>query len=621
MRPLSHCVGASAIDLGRAVPLGQVDKVILQSEICWIGPGAFGKPVQTSLPSTVSASMIISELVLRRLNQDYLLPSVQREFVWGRKERKIEKLFDSILQEYPIGSIMIWPIIKDSTTNAVSLDVYQFVTDYDEDDPHNQPAGLNGKTQIRLVLDGQQRLTALNIGLIGSYSFTRYGRRRREKLYIDLFADLDQADDNPADMKYDLRFFERAPDGRDTCWFEVGKVLDDAGSGTEPFKKKHRPFIVSKCNGDVDLEEQALSILGLIHQVICRSHTIHEIEVATSDEEKILNIFVRTNDGGVQLQKSDLLLSFMESEKSLFRPAGARREVNDFVDRLNEERVAKPDFGISKDDVLKAALVLTGANVRYQLQNFSKTNLQTIDAQWPQIKQYLEMAVLLLARYGFSAKNLVSKNAVIPLALYMKHHASSTSFVDSQGQNDLNVKQQLIKWLINALLTGLFGASSDTTLTQIRKDIIAGTNLSVTTKLQAEDIDRIIAKEGYNSRYSHLVLMLICSEHHWDRCHQDHLFPASKFTDDELSAEGIPQADWALFKKNANTLGNLHLLSPSVNIVKSASSFIDWSNKQNDALFDRSLVPRNMDLSFSNFPNFVAERTKLIRGRLEKLLC
>lgn len=55
--------------------------------------------------------MKISEIVAK-LNNVYFLPSIQREFVWlkNRKDQRIEKLFDSILQKYPIGNIMTWQV-------------------------------------------------------------------------------------------------------------------------------------------------------------------------------------------------------------------------------------------------------------------------------------------------------------------------------------------------------------------------------------------------------------------------------------------------------------------------------------------------------------------------------
>jgi len=114
--------------------------------------------------------MKISDLVLNGLNKSYFLPFIQREFVWERSENRIEKLFDSLLQDYPIGAIIVWNIMKKIDQEHLTWEVYKFFDNYDEDNPHSDPKNLNGITQLKLVLDGQQRLTALNIGLQGSYS-------------------------------------------------------------------------------------------------------------------------------------------------------------------------------------------------------------------------------------------------------------------------------------------------------------------------------------------------------------------------------------------------------------------------------------------------------------------
>ena len=37
---------------------------------------------------------------------DYVLPAIQREFVWSGDQ--ISQLFDSVLREYPIGTFLFW---------------------------------------------------------------------------------------------------------------------------------------------------------------------------------------------------------------------------------------------------------------------------------------------------------------------------------------------------------------------------------------------------------------------------------------------------------------------------------------------------------------------------------
>ena len=115
------------------------------------------------------------------INKDYFLPAIQREFVL--EPRQIEVLFDSILGDYPIGSFLFWRVEE---KNKDEWTTYEFIRQFDKAKPHNPEATLKGITRdIFLVLDGQQRLSSLFIGLKGSYRFFHY-RWRSTKLYLNL---------------------------------------------------------------------------------------------------------------------------------------------------------------------------------------------------------------------------------------------------------------------------------------------------------------------------------------------------------------------------------------------------------------------------------------------------
>ena len=106
--------------------------------------------------------------ILKRLNVNYFLPAIQREYVW--RPDQIVQLFDSIMRNYPIGSFLFWEL---NPENRNKWDVYQFVQYYKQDETHNDPANTDGVQQLTLVLDGQQRLTSLLIGLKGTYTIKK----------------------------------------------------------------------------------------------------------------------------------------------------------------------------------------------------------------------------------------------------------------------------------------------------------------------------------------------------------------------------------------------------------------------------------------------------------------
>ena len=95
-------------------------------------------------------------------SNEYVLPAIQREFVWDSGQ--IESLFDSLVRGYPIGTFLFWQIKPE---HLGDFQFYNFMDRYHERDyRRNEAINLIGDQRVIAVLDGQQRLTALNIGLI-----------------------------------------------------------------------------------------------------------------------------------------------------------------------------------------------------------------------------------------------------------------------------------------------------------------------------------------------------------------------------------------------------------------------------------------------------------------------
>ena len=103
-------------------------------------------------------------------NRKYLLPAFQREYVW--KENQVETLFDSLMRGYPISSMLFWKV---TGTAKSSWRFYRFLDTYVERHKiHNDVVDTSSANDFFAVLDGQQRLTSLNIGLYGTYASHEY---------------------------------------------------------------------------------------------------------------------------------------------------------------------------------------------------------------------------------------------------------------------------------------------------------------------------------------------------------------------------------------------------------------------------------------------------------------
>ena len=118
--------------------------------------------------------------------QKYVLPSIQREFVWDPEQ--IETLFDSLMRDYPISTFLFWKVDK---TRIQDFQFYTFLKNYHEKSGrHNQKADLGDDEDVIALLDGQQRMTSMYLALRGTYAhkipYLRWENERAfpEKNYI-----------------------------------------------------------------------------------------------------------------------------------------------------------------------------------------------------------------------------------------------------------------------------------------------------------------------------------------------------------------------------------------------------------------------------------------------------
>jgi Protein of unknown function DUF262 len=173
----------------------------------------------------------IGETIKRLQSHDLVLPAIQREFIW--KDHQIETLFDSLMRGYPIGSFLSWAVQKET---AKKFRFYDFIKDYHEwTNPHCKVLDLANEEGASAILDGQQRLTALNVGLRGSFADRTSGAWRYKaasypvrRLYLNV---MKLADENEDGRVYDFRFLSDAKrktfeDEPEIHWFPVNLCYD-----------------------------------------------------------------------------------------------------------------------------------------------------------------------------------------------------------------------------------------------------------------------------------------------------------------------------------------------------------------------------------------------------------
>jgi uncharacterized protein with ParB-like and HNH nuclease domain len=276
------------------------------------------------------------------MNTEYYLPAIQREFVWHQDQ--IIKLFDSIMRGYPISSFLLWAVKEPNYNN---YDIYSFIENYNEGVTHHEKAPTDGFKQVTLVLDGQQRLTSFLIGLKGSYSIRKKHSRIKQKitqrLYLDLLKDPAEVKDNDEDgIHYGFEFLEDAPiaDGIH-YWFRVGRILEcDNPDKFQNFKYEE----IENLPDDKTIGERKTfqKNLDRLYQAIWKDAVISYYIEQDQDENRVLDIFIRANEGGTKLSKSDLLLSMVTLK---WEKINAKDEIYEFVDLLNKDLLRQNNFG------------------------------------------------------------------------------------------------------------------------------------------------------------------------------------------------------------------------------------------------------------------------------------
>lgn len=392
--------------------------------------------------------------IIRRVNTDTYLPAIQREFVWGPD--RIARLFDSIMADFPIGSFLFWSLEQ---KNKSEWPIYEFIRDFDAESPHNPGANVHGITKdITLVLDGQQRITSLFVGLRGSYRHFYY-RWRKTHLYLNLLKPPVPNEDYPEELTYGFAFRENAESTDETSqlWYRVGRILDfeDAEDAKSDMK-------TSLTGLTEEQRENANKLIGRLHNRIHTTLVGNYYQERSQDYDKVLQAFVRANSAGKSLEYSDLLLATATAK---WETLDARSEIYDFTDALNDIGTG---YNFGNDFVLKACLYLTESlPIQYKVKNFTKTNLRMIEMNWEQIKTALATTVRLVSRFGFSAKNIVAPFALLPIALFLKIRGNR-AFDTSTNSTDSCVQTDIRRWFVLSTIKNAFGSSSDTTLTRLR---------------------------------------------------------------------------------------------------------------------------------------------------------
>ena len=578
--------------------------------------------IQSGFKYPISISDAIANIESRK----FLLPAIQRKFVWSSGQ--IEVLFDSIMRDYPINSFMMWNVTSEKTKNSYKF--YEFLKEYRAFFKDENPFfNTRGYADFMAIIDGQQRLTSLYLGLKGTYAYKMPRKWWKDnedclptrKLYLNLTSALPKDDDRK--MTYNFGFLSQ-PEVNKLSQSEDLFLVNDIYLYQD--QDALEDYMSDRNWKDVTDVKFAKKTLRKLREVVFKDKLINYYQEENQDIDIVLDIFIRTNSGGEPLSFSNLLMSITTANWK----KDARKEFKILIDAVYAN-----NFIISADLILKCCLVLFNDNIKFQVANFDAQSVSVFDDNWERIKKCIEVTFELLKKWGFNDSSLRAKNAVIPIVYYIYHNEIEDEIC--KDIKHIEEKNAIRKWLCISLLKGVFGGQSDSVLTGIRKVLKSNfkkqifpfeqikaefaSNDAKSLTLSDEVIDDIL-KTQKDAPNSYAILALLYSHLRYDSIayHKDHLHPAAKFC--KLKESDFSSKENYDFYRNAehwNSILNLQLLDGSTNESKNDEDLSEWVKNKNIDLKSH-LIPEGVSLDFKDFRIFIEKRKELLATTIKAIV-
>ncbi len=359
------------------------------------------------------------------------------------------------------------------------------------------------------------------------------------------------------------------------------------------------------------IKGNALDLLEKLKDAFHTKQLISFFEEKEKNLNKVLNIFIRVNSGGVKLSYSDLLMSILTASFS----SDIRGRMHELVDALKEEGF--PNVG--QDQVLKTCLLLVGKDTTFELKNFNKKNIKEIEENWEKITKSIYIAAELLKTFGY-AGYLGSAYILSTLAY----------FYFLKQKMDENDKKQALKFVRNAQITSYFTPSTDTKLSIIAHSIKEARafeafnhNLAkhqtCPLKITNDAIEEMMRSSSHARVFPILKILYPNLNYKTTTFHIDHIYPKSKFNEKNKKLDKD-------FYECGNHLYNLQLLEDAENQAKKDKDPEIWLKEEykNEQAIEeykkRNYIDPTLKLEWENIKEFREKREEAIIKKLKEVL-
>lgn len=550
--------------------------------------------------------------------EELVLPVVQRDFVWSME--KIQLLFDTLLKGDSFGGIMT---IKDLKGKKPIFYFRQFIKNYQKGKNSSSKDIDKLKHNISYVVDGQQRLSAFYIGIIGDYD--------NKTLHLDLLSEIEHKNfnltftQNQNNLKETIDNFNGTEKIR-TFWYSVPELyrkIEECGADYHNVYDEITDDYTEKEFTENELSRIKRNIENITNQIFNFSNIgICEVRIDRKSDEvenriRVVELFRRLNQGGTKLDGLELMASKLKG----FDPENEK-----FLQEIGQFE----DIGFGKDEVIKLIFILQD-DPKKSLANITREDSDFIKEKKERVIDTLNGTRLFLQQSNLFEFYTKERPSIIPLyfiAYYLFHLNKSNNEIENYFKNSEinNIDFNLIyKWIYLSMLNKVFrrrGAGWTAYSTGIRKI------LGVIKKFKNQEFPISKLFEMYHAhplefsenikieklnQYDFNFLMYIIYEKpkSFRKNDIDHIHPKSI-----LLEKGV---EWS----KINNVGNYQLLDYSTNRGnKNDKELKVWINEvitNKNNYLEMHLIPNDENLWLTdNFDNFLIKRQEQLVNKLKK---
>ena len=522
----------------------------------------------------------VMELVEKLISGELIIPSIQRSFVW--KKKQIPEFLDSIYKGYPIGSILIWETTKEPPLQLVN------VIKQERKVPNAD-----------VLLDGQQRITSLTwvlnpeLKVDGDFVDIRFDLQR------EIFMNPTKKESSLPHLIEVREIVKSKP--------EHVKLLSDAG-----YKPDH-PLFANYL--------QTLTVINSAFQTF----QVPVMTFGTDDYSVVADVFTRVNKGGVKLTNGDLINSAIAS-----RWKSGLSQISEY-----KKKLASHSYDLGAETPLRLMSLIAGKGGKYIKLIEKDMDLERLERAWNLTEQALDKAIHFLKNDCKipNSKLLKSLNIVV-MPGYIFHNLQSKNLNLSPVQANL-----LKQWVYSVMAFSSYSSSIDGNL-EAESKIVRENDLDDALVLLRKrafgtfPIDgslsvKALEDKGANSGFFNLLFISALSRDAKDW--KDHLALASDEINPKFKIEYhhfFPQAYMRkrkVKKQDYNSISNFAFISAEVNKIISDRSPDDYIRDESLQISEERLTEQLLPIDVKlwkpeNFQDFLAARAKLQVQELNQML-